>query len=370
MDDFNSITVQYCRSRGEYVTNVELVQKCKEYRKLFEAMLITESWINQESHSKSQVRDLAPARLAKFMTLYKTTINRTDGCGLKIPKFHQLKHLPRYMLKFGVPNNFSTSRCESHHITLSKRPAQTAQKRDECFEQQVGERIIDSIVLSKATSAILASARNAAPIPEKHVAGTKFSIIKLQKLSSYVAVQCNNQGTILPYPTELLDAFAPEFSDYYPLNDGVPCFTEHQRLDQHGVSHIFRGHPNYRGKAWHDWALFRWASGDESDEDDISINSMTEIPGRILFYFDATKLVDHPKYDPALYAVIESLDRSTMSLAGSKIIRRSTLSKPGDYLLVNTDAIVDTAFVIPNLGKAYEYYVVAPPKEWGSFFIR
>jgi hypothetical protein len=117
-------------------------------------MLILQAWMNQDAHSLTQVRDVAPGKITSFMSEFKATLNRTDGNGLKIPKFHQLKHLPWYIMKFGSPYNFSTSRCESHHIDLSKRPAATAQKRDDCFEQQVGKRIVDNIVLKQATDAI------------------------------------------------------------------------------------------------------------------------------------------------------------------------------------------------------------------------
>jgi hypothetical protein len=65
--------------------------------KLFEAMLVAESWINQEHHSAEQVRQHASTAITHLMHQYKNTINRTEGNGLKLPKFHQLKHMPRYI---------------------------------------------------------------------------------------------------------------------------------------------------------------------------------------------------------------------------------------------------------------------------------
>jgi len=368
-DQFHSIIVKYDRSSKTYITDQESLAKCHEYRILFEEMLIAESWINQDIHSKQQMRQQAPIRITRFMTLYKKTLNRTEGNGLKIPKFHQLKHLPRYILKFGVPNNFSTSRCESHHISLSKRPAKTAQKRDECFEQQVGERIIDSIVLSKATSAILTSFKKPVANRNLFITGTKFTIVQLEHAQSFMAAQCNSPFSILPFPEIMINDFANELSNLFPAHEGIPCFTEHKRPDQHGSTHLFRGHPLYRGKPWHDWAIFRWELDDVSTDSNSSTIRTVDIPGRILFFLDAWTIIDNPRYDPALYAVIESLDKPPMSVVGSKIVRRARMSTTARYHLCNTEAIVDVAFVFPNVGSESEYYIVSPPNEWPNYFI-
>ena len=144
--------------KGVYVVDNDVVDLCRGFAILFEQMLVVESWINSEIHSKVQVTNEAPQIISHFMENYKATVNRTTGNGLKIPKFHQLKHMPRYILKFGSPQNFSTSRCESHHIVMSKQPAKYAQKRDSCFESQVGSRIVDNIVLLQANQMLLQSA--------------------------------------------------------------------------------------------------------------------------------------------------------------------------------------------------------------------
>jgi len=375
MDDFRSIMVKYNRRTKTYDTNEESLRQCVEFRKLFEAMLITEYWINQESHTHDEVMNQAPGRITHFMSFYKKTIDRVVGNGLKIPKFHQLKHLPRYILKFGVPNNFSTARCESHHIVLSKRPAKTAQKRDESFEKQVGDRIIDSIVLSKATSSIL----SITTVPEINrnnpISGTKFTVIKLQDSLDYVAVQKNSPYNILPFPSLLINNFGRAFSQYFSPHDGIPCFTEHHRCDEHNTKYIFRGHPLYRGKAWHDWAYFSWYDGDNSNSTDgerINGNQhdTLEIPGRIYFFLDATNMVtEHPEYEPGLYAIIESLDKTPTSVPGSKIVKRSSISRPGRFHVCHTDTIVSVAFVIPNIGFENEYYIIDPPSDWPAYFL-
>jgi hypothetical protein len=377
MDDFRKLVfLKYNRSDGTWDTDEEGIPKCHEYRKLFEAMLVAEAWINKDSHSKEEVLHHAPAQITKFMHTYKTTVDRTDGHGLKIPKFHQLKHLPRYILKFGVPNNFSTARCESHHITLSKRPAKTAQKRDESFEKQVGERIIDSIVLNRATSSILSTIKALPPVTsDGSISGTRFTILKLEQSSDYCAIQCNAPYGTLPFPISLLNAFASEFEMYFPNHNGITCFTEHHRRDEHDTNYIFRGHPSYRGKPWHDWAYFRWCDdieGSVTSGEHVNQSIISEIPGKIWFFLDARQMTTNEDYDPGLYAVVQSLEHSPVCVKGSNrsnILKVSRLTDTVSYSVCSTESIVDVAFVIPNIGGTNEHYVIDPPSDWSSYFI-
>ena len=125
--------------------------KSMAFARLFEMMLSLESWIEKDTHSIAYVTDVAPAKIRMVMHEFATIVHRKAGNQLKIPKFHQLLHIPRYILKFGSPNNFNSGRCELHHIALCKIPSKTAQKRTDCFEAQVGERICDHIVTAHAT---------------------------------------------------------------------------------------------------------------------------------------------------------------------------------------------------------------------------
>jgi len=179
--EIESVLLCYNKSKKCYELDKEALNRCKEFATLFEEMLITEAWINQEVHSRSNVMNQGTPKIQALMEKFKHTVDRSEGNGLKIPKFHQLLHFPRYILKFGSRNNFSTSRCESHHIKLSKDPARTAQKRDSCFEQQVGKRILDSIVLSQATHELIPNSYSNVNHMPPIIGGTNFSIVQLEE---------------------------------------------------------------------------------------------------------------------------------------------------------------------------------------------
>ena len=124
-----------------YVFQRNLHEKCLEFAKLFEAMLSLESWMESDNHSREFVTHRSRPIIRCVMHKFKDSVQRMDGNGLKLPKFHQLLHVPRYILKYGSPKNFNSGRCESHHIKLSKNPASTAQRRVATFEYQVGTEL-------------------------------------------------------------------------------------------------------------------------------------------------------------------------------------------------------------------------------------
>jgi hypothetical protein len=367
MPEFNRVVLKFNQSTKSYQIDSNKVLRCKQFLKLFELMLLAEAWINQEVHQRVEVETVGASKITNLMKVYKDTIQRTDGNGLKIPKFHQLKHLPRYILKFGTPNNFSTSRCESHHISLSKKPAETAQKRDACFEHQVGNRIVDSIVLSRASQSLLDVAKRTHKPLRNLVGGTKFSIVKLESDGDYVAISSSSSAVIvLPIAKEILDRTADLFSSYYSSNEGIPCFTEHRRFDVNSQQHyLFRGHPMYRGHKWNDWAFFQWSR----DSDSPNMETVEEtIPARILFFLDLSSLLNHPEYDPGLYAVVESLSKVPVSFGQSKILKRMSMNERLRIQICHVDTIVDIAFVIPHFGVPDDFLIVGSPSSWRNLF--
>jgi len=374
MRGFESVVLRYNQSKKSYAVDHDLLGRCQDFATLFESMLTAEAWMNQNRHKTSEIKNVAPSKITHLMHAFKNVVNRTEGNGLKIPKFHQLKHLPRYILKFGSPNNFSTSRCESHHIQLSKKPAATAQKRDECFETQVGQRIVDAIVLTRATQTLLVSPSIGGTKKEAAaIYGTRFTVVKLELGGCFCAVPMNGSKSQLPIEQKLLDLFGQAFHAYFPPNDGIPCFTEHKRLDPTtNQTFIFRGHPMFRGKSWNDWALFKWNSDDSSVSDQSldSADDTIDIPGRILFFLDATAMANHPDYEPGLYAVTQSLLKKPTSCGRRSFLSKGSMSPKVTFVVCHVDSIVDVSFVIPNIGAPNEYLVLQSPVHWPELFIK
>ena len=339
-----------------YVFQRDLHAKCLEFAKLFEAMLSLESWMESDNHSRGFVTNQSRPIIRCVMHKFKNTVQREDGNGLKLPKFHQLLHVPRYILKFGSPKNFNSGRCESHHIKLSKMPASTAQRRVATFEQQVGNRITDHLVVNRAICSIENNTQQP-NIPEL-LGGTRFFLCCMVAGDSYVAMRNQHNMAELEYPQDVLSgvgqALCPLFSDHM-----VPCFTEHRR----GISGelIFRGHPNYRGRPWHDWAYFKWESENQT---------VSEYPGMIYFFCDLRQINVHPRthnnFEPGIYAVIHSMHNIPTFVNQSRLLRKGNLSTRSIFEICDVESLSKPAFVVNNIGVINTYIIIPDRKSWSS----
>jgi hypothetical protein len=93
-----------------YVFDPNTNHHCLDFAKLFEMLLSLESWMESDYHSRQFVLTHAKQTIRSIMHKFKDTVRRTEGNGLKLPKFHQLFHVPCYILKFGSPKNFNSGR--------------------------------------------------------------------------------------------------------------------------------------------------------------------------------------------------------------------------------------------------------------------
>ena len=87
-----------------------------------------------------------------LMIRMKDTVNRTDGMGLKLIKFHSFVHIADEILNFGPPSNCSAEAGESFHIENVKKPAKNTQKRVEKHDCQTASRCHERLAIDRATS--------------------------------------------------------------------------------------------------------------------------------------------------------------------------------------------------------------------------
>jgi hypothetical protein len=88
------------------------------------------------------------------MQLYRLTAHRFDGMGLKLTKFHQIRHWFFYITMYGVPTNFDSSFCESHHIHHTKKNGRRTQKRQDQLALQTARRVYESSLLDASIDAM------------------------------------------------------------------------------------------------------------------------------------------------------------------------------------------------------------------------
>ena len=108
------------------------IDKAKKWMKLMEQTLSMYAWLMKPTHPPHTVRrrvgrggvaddSLAQTKMRSYMRQYKDLIGSRSGNGLKIPKFHQLLHYERQILKDGSILNIDTGIPEAVAARITKK---------------------------------------------------------------------------------------------------------------------------------------------------------------------------------------------------------------------------------------------------------
>jgi Plavaka transposase len=89
-----------------------------------------------------------------FLDFFKRVVDRKEGAGLDIIKFHLPLHLADDIERFGCPENFNSGPSESRHKTEVKMPAQRTQKRFDTFDYQTATKYTDNLLINLAISKV------------------------------------------------------------------------------------------------------------------------------------------------------------------------------------------------------------------------
>ena len=229
----------------------------------------------------------AQSRIRRYLTDYKSLVERTHGNGLKIPKFHQNLHYTEQILKDGSLLNIDGGRPESHNKSIIKQPAKTTQKNQKNITSQIARNYHESLVLRSSTEMMKKSSlRNDAEEEEGEdldslYKGSQFELRfdceEYSDTESY-SIEIKWKGTRVKdsLNSHLCKCVAGRL--FVHKGEGgclhkdsvVKGYTE---FNHQGTT--YRAHPCFRGvKSWHDWAMIKWNDMDEG------------IPARILMFLD------------------------------------------------------------------------------------
>ena len=109
------------------------------------------AWLDQftfwDVNDTTGEADKAEAAIASLMRLIVKYLPQLKGNGWKVSKFHEIKHIVRFIGVFGAPRGYNASRPEEHHKAHAKRPGRRSQKDMNTIDQQCARRIADTIVI-------------------------------------------------------------------------------------------------------------------------------------------------------------------------------------------------------------------------------
>ena len=263
------------------------------------------------------------------MEHYKDIAYRFEGLGLKLTKFHQLRHWYFYISMYGVPCNFDSSFCESHHIYLTKRTGRRTQKWQDDLAMQTAMRVYEANLLSHAIQHSQQRRMSKVKMHRKKkkrnrrtLRGAKFTIaFDYSSADDDVRndfLAGNNRQTMnlnalfdmLPkvtftwyqkrnvskrkFPDLIMSSIHQKLAWFNNGNmsrriSSINGYTE-LRL-RRGLSHqnehrdIVRAHPDYRGKGlWCDWIDVEWEV--EGSDDSSNDTCVTILPAQVVMILD------------------------------------------------------------------------------------
>jgi hypothetical protein len=391
------------------------------WTELLDNMLSLYGWLTSDSMPchlfKYGSRSIAKHCTQRFMQVYKDVAYRFEGMGLKLTKFHQLRHWYFYISMYGVPTNFDSSFCETHHIEHTKKTGRRTQKRQDELASQTAQRVYEANLLHSAQRKCR-KRRQRKKKKRKNSAlrGASFTIdfdylsidqnIDIHQNLETLYQQCpvvtfswtgSRNKKKKSYSDMILQSLSQKLAWF---NNGtgtrrltsIHGYTEIRlfRASHEKKRNIIRAHPDYRGKGyWLDWIGVRWEIANEIDTVitlpaqvimilDFDTASYGEIPNEMLSLFPTINMRDtihSPIHREGVQLLLHSAanneehDTEVFSSIGTRHVMEPV------FQLVHIENVDDIIFVgrDPPSRDRHEMDFgilhVKDPAQWGNIFI-
>ena len=353
----------------------------RDWATLVETLLQWEMWLKSDTLRVSDVHR-AKRKHRFIMYLIKKVGNRKKGMGLKLLKYHAIMHMAKDILNFGVPMEFDTGSNESGHKP-TKKAALLTQKNQETFNEQTANRLDELDLLGYAEEELTGNkiweygkhtqniVQVTPPPPKSTILGAKYTIGRNHETNDLVVKTVSgkegNHSIEQPF-IQFVDQLQQLLSQF------VPRLVIQTELRRNNI--IFRAHPRYRKKVWRDWVIINWAGFGQLPAKIWGFIDLLSIPPNTGLEYGSCKL------QPVVYAIVESASYNL----DEELVKESdlfvpltkemdtTYSQEGlnlKFLLVDVEAFVKPAAVIPDIGGSPDsYFLLKDRSEWKEDFVK
>jgi len=373
-------------NRNNRENNAQFLEegRYKNWLMLLDTLLQWDSWLTSDVMLRHDVkRSLKKHRW--IMYLIKKIGRRQRGMKLKLLKFHAIMHMSDDIFYFGVPMNYDTGPMEAGHKPV-KVAAKVTQKKEDTFEKQTNQRLMEKHMLNLALEEIegrplwsYASGYRHLRSPELQqpsstIGGAQYMVQYNDNVAKYEMVLMSNtvRKEAMKVEQDYINWLANLQNKIQQWGETLIIYSVHHRQ---GV--IFRASPNYLGEVWRDWVLIDWGP------------PLNKLPSKIYGFLDLRFLpednnVEHGGYagiEPAIYAIVEyatyqkNIDANFSSALFMPIktevgqIRQQRVTKLRLYL-ADVEAFVDPITVVPDIGgPANAYFHCKSRDDWRKDFI-
>ena len=235
--------------------------------------------------------------LPVFMEKYKSTIRRNKGHGLKIIKFHMMKHLCNDILRLGPPRVYYGGVGENMLKEKNKRFARKAKKTEEHFEITTAKGDVENILLSRANQEVNGATE---VVSIQHGRKGLHFLMKKNSKNETVFVYARSSWKKLTekWKGSLTLHEFETFVERFRMNGGtsIEFFTEYQFGE-----YKLRGHPFYNKEAWQDWVIVNYNGKDVK----VQLLIFMKIPVGCLSHIRETDM-DNAEEEGGMYAMVHS----------------------------------------------------------------
>ena len=251
-------------------------QRWKDMNDVFETLLCYWAWLKKDTFWRQNDKAAEEAALQAIHAMVNKLMDlwpRATGNGYDIPKIHGQFHVPRNIARMGNQLNIHSGPQEANHITLSKDPAQTTQRRAGSIDHQLATRLAEHLVIQKAHHLMHLNEQSC--ISPNAIDATRYAtkgrlVLSQQPNATLINAHiewCNKKHKLmlLPHYDHII---ALMIKNFWHLacgdNEGnkqisFPIFTEYNRNGEI----LYRSHNCFRGSGpWMDWAFIHWEEGD------------------------------------------------------------------------------------------------------------
>lgn len=340
---------------------------------IFELLLMLENFCKQHNHAR---RDLLISEkgIPLVMTTIKNTLNRQEGHGMKIIKFHLMVHFSRDILRFGSMRNFDSCIGERHHTTEVKDPARKTQRRKGVFEMQTAKRYVENIGIERACQELRKKFTDGNIETGNCVNKGRNIIYNFEqkkffktnwKTKKYEECIWKDNGFMLALKDTCNELIVSQ-----KIASPVNFFTQHNREKT-----IFRADPSFLGQSpWYDWVNVDWGIG-------------KPVPAKMLIFIDLTEcFIEAFKVgtsyiaEPGFYAIAHTLGSAPYEKAhnisllveyGKVDVNEKNIPQ---LCFFNVNAIVSPCIAVPykttdTIMTAIKWLLLKPRNEWNNLFI-
>ena len=347
----------------------------------FQMMLSYWMWLKKPSYwNRDDVGSQAQAKLAirEMLSSIITLWPRVEGQGWNIAKFHEQLHVPEDITENGPPKGSHSGPVEHNHIHTVKRPSKRTQKRRNCLDRQLAQRMYESHVMNTAYNRMWALQKRGSESNREtetsvnKPCGSKGSL-KVKFVNGEVdgCVYVKKSFKVLPEVAEyLIECY---YEKEIPNSRLIHYCSEYKKDNT-----TYRAHPNYRSNGkWFDWVLIRWDDENAQPQSSTDLNACNVIkvgPRHKALYAPAQILCFVCPNEDTTHAIVKCCDYEfSKSSVFTTLWKQAYVYPPNSrkrpYLYhVDVDAIVRHSLIIPKDEHMTEYHEIWQPDHWANEF--